>query len=326
MVFVVAAALLVIAYYRLISRCLIFFLRCRRRLRRRRQPNSSPSSTGGDYSDSPERFHIYSYGLDESVIKNIPISLFNKLSSQLPSPANRECAVCLLEFEFDDYVRLLPACSHVFHVDCIDIWLKSHANCPLCRAGIFIPPLPESPPLFVPLMAERIRPSLDSIFHYHSIDSTDLWFEPPAETIREFSPPEITEEEEEIRDFNLEIRNNNLVLLNRSYSFEFDRSETMLSTASPLGSYSANSKPSFRIKSPFFRRRSEGFFPLSERVRSKSMTSPRFFRPSTAAAAAFLSSRVRCGDPEALISPERLRSRILKSECHDWTEYVDFAG
>ncbi|CAN1133589.1 RING-H2 finger protein ATL65 [Linum perenne] len=304
MVFVVAAALLVIAYYRLISRCLIFFLR-RRRLRRRRRPNSSPSSTGGDYSDSPERFHIYSYGLDESVIKNIPISLFNKLSS--PSPASRDCAVCLLEFEFDDYVRLLPACSHAFHVDCIDIWLKSHANCPLCRAGIFIPPLPESPSLFVPLMAERIRPSLDSIFNYHSIDSTDLRFEPPAETIREFSPPEITEEEGEIRDFNLEIRNNNFILLNRSYSFEFDRSETMLSTASPFGSYSANSKPrlfsSFRIKSPFFRRRSEGFIP------SKSMTSPMFFRPSTAATAAFLSSRVRCGDPEALISPERFRRR-----------------
>ncbi|KAJ6395900.1 hypothetical protein OIU77_021039 [Salix suchowensis] len=68
----------------------------------------------------------------------------------------KDCAVCLLEFEDDDYVRTLPVCSHAFHVDCIDIWLRSHANCPLCRAGVF---RAESP--FIPLMAARIRPSLD---------------------------------------------------------------------------------------------------------------------------------------------------------------------
>ncbi|XP_076892048.1 RING-H2 finger protein ATL52-like [Bidens hawaiensis] len=44
------------------------------------------------------------------------------------------CAVCLGEFEENEDVRIMPECSHVFHVSCIDMWLFSHDNCPLCRA------------------------------------------------------------------------------------------------------------------------------------------------------------------------------------------------
>ncbi|XP_071708888.1 RING-H2 finger protein ATL52-like [Rutidosis leptorrhynchoides] len=45
------------------------------------------------------------------------------------------CAVCLGEFEEDEEVRIMLECAHVFHVSCIDIWLFSHGNCPLCRAN-----------------------------------------------------------------------------------------------------------------------------------------------------------------------------------------------
>ncbi|CAI0406749.1 unnamed protein product [Linum tenue] len=401
MVVVVATALLLITYSRLISRYLLLFLRRyrRRRGRRRRSylPNSPPSTNGaGDYLDSPPPLfdspdgfhHIYAgaspYGLDESVIKTIPISLYSSGSSfrKLPSPTAaaascRDCAVCLLEFEDGDYVRKLPVCSHAFHVDCIDIWLRSHANCPLCRARIFL-----RPPEFVPLMAARIRPSLVDdtnlfLLRNHNNNNDDTIISSPttvasrtepAGRMRESPPPrqlsEITPcaEEEGIRDCNLEDRgdavdgggggsssSNNFIRLKRSYSFGFERSERMLVTEpatvspwrssrrssawskrpSPFGSYLSNSSKhrlfsSFRyyyrsgIKSPFFRRRSGGgggFFPLSERFpahhhhhggggssrRSKSMTSPMFLRPSSV----FSSSRLRCGDPEALISPDR---------------------
>lgn len=47
-----------------------------------------------------------------------------------------DCSVCLSEFQQDDTLRLLPKCSHAFHIQCIDRWLKSHTNCPLCRAPI----------------------------------------------------------------------------------------------------------------------------------------------------------------------------------------------
>ncbi|KAI3415225.1 hypothetical protein GPALN_004837 [Globodera pallida] len=48
-----------------------------------------------------------------------------------------ECAVCLGNFEAGDKVRPLPPCEHIFHTECIELWLKKHNNCPLCRAEIF---------------------------------------------------------------------------------------------------------------------------------------------------------------------------------------------
>ncbi|KAL0365466.1 UNVERIFIED_CONTAM: RING-H2 finger protein ATL65 [Sesamum angustifolium] len=123
-----------------------------RRRRRRYVPSSSASDIESPpYSFDPtDAFHVLSpYGLDESIIKTIPLSVYTRKSGF------HDCAVCLLEFEDNDYVRTLPVCSHAFHVDCIDIWLRSHANCPLCRAGIF---RQDSP--FTPLMAARLDPVL----------------------------------------------------------------------------------------------------------------------------------------------------------------------
>ncbi|XAR70643.1 hypothetical protein NMG60_11027560 [Bertholletia excelsa] len=36
----------------------------------------------------------------------------------------------------DDVLRLLPACYHVFHQECIDLWLGSHKTCPVCRRSV----------------------------------------------------------------------------------------------------------------------------------------------------------------------------------------------
>ncbi|KAE8671512.1 putative F-box family protein [Hibiscus syriacus] len=47
-----------------------------------------------------------------------------------------ECSVCLNEFQEDESPRLLPKCSHGFHLAYIDTWLRSHQNCPLCRAPV----------------------------------------------------------------------------------------------------------------------------------------------------------------------------------------------
>lgn len=46
------------------------------------------------------------------------------------------CAVCLEDVEDGEMVRQLPACRHLFHVGCIDMWLHSHATCPLCRCQV----------------------------------------------------------------------------------------------------------------------------------------------------------------------------------------------
>ncbi|KAL0342949.1 UNVERIFIED_CONTAM: RING-H2 finger protein ATL52 [Sesamum angustifolium] len=47
-----------------------------------------------------------------------------------------DCSVCLSEFQEDESIRLLPKCSHAFHGPCIDTWLRSHKNCPVCRAPV----------------------------------------------------------------------------------------------------------------------------------------------------------------------------------------------
>ncbi|KAM0953558.1 putative transcription factor C2H2 family [Dioscorea sansibarensis] len=51
-----------------------------------------------------------------------------------------ECSVCLSLFIEGEEIRQLPKCKHWFHAPCIDMWLFSHSNCPLCRADVFSVP------------------------------------------------------------------------------------------------------------------------------------------------------------------------------------------
>ncbi|KAL3338999.1 hypothetical protein AABB24_027886 [Solanum stoloniferum] len=78
-------------------------------------------------------WYIHTVGLPRSVIESIPEFKYIKIDSLID---RIDCSVCLSEFEEDESLRLLPKCSHAFHVTCIDTWLSSHMNCPVCRAPI----------------------------------------------------------------------------------------------------------------------------------------------------------------------------------------------
>ncbi|XP_062227636.1 RING-H2 finger protein ATL39-like [Phragmites australis] len=47
-----------------------------------------------------------------------------------------QCSVCLGTVQVGEMVRRLPMCKHLYHVECIDMWLASHTTCPLCRADV----------------------------------------------------------------------------------------------------------------------------------------------------------------------------------------------
>ncbi|XP_010940607.1 RING-H2 finger protein ATL16-like [Elaeis guineensis] len=83
---------------------------------------------------------IQSRGLEESAIRAIPTFRYRKGGDgdgdEQGKSSSQECAVCLNEFQDEERVRLLPNCLHVFHIDCIDTWLQTNANCPLCRSDI----------------------------------------------------------------------------------------------------------------------------------------------------------------------------------------------
>ena len=46
--------------------------------------------------------------------------------------AGEDCAVCLDEFSIGSEARRMP-CSHIYHQDCIVLWLGTSNLCPMCR-------------------------------------------------------------------------------------------------------------------------------------------------------------------------------------------------
>ncbi|WVZ79958.1 hypothetical protein U9M48_027480 [Paspalum notatum var. saurae] len=55
------------------------------------------------------------------------------VAEQPPRGSGVLCAVCLEDVRAGEMVRQLPACRHLFHVGCVDVWLRSHRTCPICR-------------------------------------------------------------------------------------------------------------------------------------------------------------------------------------------------
>nr|KYP51186.1 RING-H2 finger protein ATL5K [Cajanus cajan] len=78
---------------------------------------------------------MWNRGLDETIIREIPTFQFTK-GGEGENQSVYGCVVCLNEFKEHDVLKVLPNCNHAFHLDCIDIWLQSNSNCPLCRSSI----------------------------------------------------------------------------------------------------------------------------------------------------------------------------------------------
>ncbi|KAJ6317310.1 hypothetical protein OIU76_012948 [Salix suchowensis] len=84
-------------------------------------------------------------GLDEAILNTCPKLLYSEAKEKLEKGADDLvastscCSICLQDYKDSDLLRLLPECGHFFHAQCIDLWLKLHPTCPICRNS----PVPE---------------------------------------------------------------------------------------------------------------------------------------------------------------------------------------
>ncbi|CAM6117076.1 unnamed protein product [Calypogeia fissa] len=123
--------IMVVLFFALICAALVnSLMRCM--LRRRQQAANARAVFIGRAGSTDD--HSAEQGLDATTLASLPVLTFK--SSENSKPAEVDCTICLSEFTENERLRLLPKCSHVFHLDCIDMWLLSHSSCPICRDGI----------------------------------------------------------------------------------------------------------------------------------------------------------------------------------------------
>uniref|UniRef100_A0A0E0NJC8 RING-type E3 ubiquitin transferase n=1 Tax=Oryza rufipogon TaxID=4529 RepID=A0A0E0NJC8_ORYRU len=78
-------------------------------------------------------------GVKKEVLRSLPTVTY---VSDGGGGEAEECAICLVEFEDGQAVRVLPQCDHRFHAACIDTWLRAHSSCPSCRRVLVAAEMP----------------------------------------------------------------------------------------------------------------------------------------------------------------------------------------
>ncbi|KAL6911988.1 hypothetical protein ACP4OV_000793 [Aristida adscensionis] len=131
------------------------------RLHRRRRAREDAESVTAFQGQLQQLFHLHDAGVDQAFIDALPVFLYkNVVGGGGGAAAGKDpfdCAVCLCEFSPDDELRLLPKCSHAFHLECIDTWLLSHSTCPLCRRSLLAELSPTCSPVVMVLESESSR-------------------------------------------------------------------------------------------------------------------------------------------------------------------------
>ncbi|CAF3330464.1 unnamed protein product [Rotaria socialis] len=84
----------------------------------------------GDLFDLLPRGEPPSVGLSGNDIERLPTMTYRKTSKS--SSTDEKCAICLSEYKNGETVKRLR-CKHFFHPECIDPWLKTSTQCPICR-------------------------------------------------------------------------------------------------------------------------------------------------------------------------------------------------
>lgn len=70
-------------------------------------------------------------GLEPVLVAAIPTMKFDQKA--FSSVEDAQCSICLGEYQEGEVLRIMPKCSHSFHLSCIDTWLRKQSTCPVCR-------------------------------------------------------------------------------------------------------------------------------------------------------------------------------------------------
>ncbi|MED6185467.1 hypothetical protein PIB30_057300 [Stylosanthes scabra] len=125
----------------------------------RRRSNPTPGSRMTTQIFLEPQHTVLDVGLDEATILGYPKMLYSEAKKLHKNKSYDDstscCSICLGDYKGSDVLRILPDCEHVFHLKCIDPWLRLHPTCPLCRTSPI--PTPLSTPLaeVVPLATRR---------------------------------------------------------------------------------------------------------------------------------------------------------------------------
>eukprot|EP00850_Spirogloea_muscicola_P017238 SM000146S00958 [mRNA] locus=s146:101748:103347:- [translate_table: standard] len=129
---------IVFTFILLILLCVLYIKR-RQRFRRRFARSRAISIMVGQAASQQPRSH----GLDRAITESFPIMTAAKApAATVEEP---QCPVCLSDYQPSEQLRQLPACRHVFHVECIDAWLEHHTTCPICRTSLLTSKVLDSP-------------------------------------------------------------------------------------------------------------------------------------------------------------------------------------
>lgn len=74
---------------------------------------------------------------DHTINKYFPQKKFSEKEKNIFNQTS--CMVCLIDFDFNDIVRKVEICKHVFHPKCLMMWLQREESCPLCKTGLSRP-------------------------------------------------------------------------------------------------------------------------------------------------------------------------------------------
>ncbi|KAH7327923.1 hypothetical protein B0I35DRAFT_472690 [Stachybotrys elegans] len=123
--------------------------------------------------------------------------------SMMNSDGKTECTICIDDMNLGDTAAILP-CKHLFHEECVLLWLKQHNTCPVCRAPIEkqerSPPVPaqgstDTASISMPTGAGH-SPASEPVPDYTDGEGSNrpfsfggAWLGSPATRMSSFGPP-----------------------------------------------------------------------------------------------------------------------------------------